>query len=942
MLHGHKPKSESHRLSNHDRSPAEQRTGYPPLKSTKPSEQPLPKGVRKSDQTNGQAKIGSLGMESRGQKRKAGRVKEPPARRRRKNVAITKDAIETMDTSYVRKTMHIPTQEDYPSLPVTVFEHPKQAIHDALQGPVAVISKVHEQISNGRIKRCLLSCVDLDIQDVIGEGISKVMSYTSYPVSYANVCQVHAETAAFSHFMAKLHELGKFQQIFEINKAVNGDFDAKVDVYNYAARFDCVPEFEVRTAVKKMYRSRKTVYEVEISMPEQNIKVTGKGIDYSSAERVASTMFKREAETFQIQQGTESFVVKDSAALTTNNAKSFFEYYKILHPKSRVDVELKDENGEMGRQIRGQVTIDGEPVGKGISMRASTKAKKKAEDLAYLTAALEVKNREPAMYPGFLKALKEGNGEILRPVPPIPMPVDDDCLLMMRNALIAARQAGLSDDAHDIVPDEASDATKRPTRRVLTESETIRRHWHLQTQYTAYLHDPRLEQVRKKRAELPMSQYKAKVLDLISNNLYSIVIGATGSGKTTQVPQILLDHAIANGVGGACNVVCTQPRRIAATSVARRVAEERAEPLQESVGYQVRFDTKLPHPGGGIVYCTTGVLLNQLQRNPDEVMDRTTHFVIDEVHERDILIDFLMIILKKVVAQRLADGKSVPKIVLMSATMDADLFASYFSSKVEDKEVRCPSIDVPGRTFPVTEKYLNNILEELKATYTSQDLQLLDSDRETREYLAVDRDFSKANPTYDDEKRADTVQPDDFVIDWKKERKVNADGEETTSFEKENGLVPHGLVATMIAHIAKTTDNGAILTFLPGLEEITAVDKLLRNVRPLGIDVSDKSKYQIYLLHSSLAAGQQEVFNDVPDGCRKIILATNIAETSITIPDVQYVVDTGKLREKQYDQARRITKLECTWVSKSNAKQRAGRAGRVQNGYYYALYYKSR
>lgn len=716
-----------------------------------------------------------------------------------------------------------------------------------------------------------------------------------------------------------------------------------IDIYNYAARFDCVPEVHVDTVKKpgsRGPRKGQRLIEVEVTMSEQSIKAKGRGPDMQKAEIAAALKFKEEAEEFQARQGTESFVIKDSSALTTGNAKAFFDFYKIQHPRFYIEVEVKaaEDMRYGGNPFRAQLLIDLVPVGKPVVMLT----KKKAEDLAYLTAALEVKNREPAIYPRFLQALKAGNGEILKPVPPIDMPVHEDSLLTMRQTLLDARRSGLPDEAEEAIPDEEDDSTRHFSRPKLSEGELIRKHWHLQQMYTAYLHDSRLEELRKKRSELPMNQYKAKVLELISQNPYSIIVGATGSGKTTQVPQILLEKAITNGTGGACNIICTQPRRIAATSVARRVAEERAEKLQETIGYHVRFDAKLPKPGGSVNYCTTGILLQQLQHSPDEILDRNSHIVIDEVHERDILIDFLLILLKKAVAQRLADGKSVPKIILMSATMDTDLFASYFSTKIDGENYECPSLSVPGRTFPVKEKYLDSIMGELRATYQNSELQLLSIDPQTKDYLAADREFTRANPSLASGEQSETVQPEDFVIDWKKERKVTAEGESVVLTEKEDALTPYGLVAMTIAHIAKTSTDGAILVFLPGLDEIVQVEKMLKTYRPLGFDVYDKSKYQLYMLHSSLPAGQQEVFGEVPQGCRKIILATNIAETSITIPDVQYVVDAGKLREKQYDQVSRITKLQCTWISKSNSKQRAGRAGRVQNGNYYALFSKAR
>lgn len=422
------------------------------------------------------------------------------------------------------------------------------------------------------------------------------------------------------------------------------------------------------------------------------------------------------------------------------------------------------------------------------------------------------------------------------------------------------------------------------------------------------------------------------------------------------MPQILLEKAIKEGNGAKCNIICTQPRRIAATSVAQRVAVERNEPLQKSVGYHVRFDSKLPQAGGSITYCTTGILLQQLRNSADEALEGVTHLVIDEVHERDILIDFLLIILKRVLKERKILGKPDVKVVLMSATMDTDLFSNYFQNRDEHGNlVPCPDLSVPGRTFPVKEVYLEDIKEVLQRTHHAQDLALL-RDQDTKEYLDVEQNVASASnaasrvasraPSRVPSRTAttrDNIEEDaaDATINWKQEIKVGSDGQVILSNEKQDAIVPAGLISTVVAHIAKTTEDGAMLVFLPGLEEIQAVEEMLRTKKPLGVNFKDESKFKLCLLHSSIP-NQNEVFDDVPAGCRKIILSTNIAETSVTIPDVKYVVDSGKMREKQYEQARRITQLVCTWISKSNSKQRAGRAGRVQNGNYWALFSRAR
>ena len=755
---------------------------------------------------------------------------------------------------------------------------------------------------------------------------------------YLTLNQRDAERAAYLHLVAKLHEQGTIESMRAPDKIDNQTMkeekDAVVDIYDYAAKYGCVPI--VSSAQGPKSRSGRTI-DVTIEMPEQNIRVQGRSRTFRMAQVVASLKFRKEAERYHSEQGTESLVVKDSTALSTSNIRAFYEFCRTENRFFKLRVETKRAED----YIIGQTFLDDNPIGNEVKVGN----KKKTEEVAELVAAVELTKRDPDLLPRFLGALKRGNGKILPLVPRIDMPLEDGTLTLMRETLSSARRAGLAavdDDPNDDVVDKLREY--RPSQRLQPAEIDIRSSLLLK-KYEEYLKRPDLELLRKARADLPMNQHAHEVLEIIGNNTYCIVIGATGSGKTTQVPQILLEDAVKRGEGGACNIICTQPRRIAASSVARRVADERAEPLQNSVGYHVRFDYKPPRNGGSINYCTTGILLQQLQHQPDDVLDAASHLIIDEVHERDILIDFLLIILKKVMAQRIKLGKSTPKVVLMSATMDADLFASYFKSVDSNSRLlECPTLSVPGRTFPVQEQYLETILASLDSKYGTDKLRSMYRDIPSKDYFTVEKDFVKNGPLAMSNGSVPKTGANENagIIDWKKERTLTKSGETVVSNESEDALVPHGLVGTTIAHITKTSDDGAILVFLPGLEEITKVEAILREQKPLGIDFTDLSNYQIIKLHSSIRDTQKTVFDPVPQGCRKIILGTNIAETSITIPDVKYVVDTGKIREKNYDQSSRITKLQCTWISKSNAKQRAGRAGRVQNGHYYALYTKSR
>ncbi|KAL8740859.1 MAG: hypothetical protein Q9190_006483 [Brigantiaea leucoxantha] len=751
--------------------------------------------------------------------------------------------------------------------------------------------------------------------------------------------------------VVKLYENGYLNKLTEkevdtIDREVlESEKNAKVDIYNYAAHFDSIPEMRTRTYNSFRWR-RKKIYEVMVKLPEQGIEGSGRGRDERSAEIAAALRFKEAAEKYQSEHGTKSLIIKDSTALTTETVRKFLEFYAKLR---REKVELRhlkdvDENPtqKSGNTQRAQAFIDSKPIGQAISAFS----KKIAEDLALLTAALQLKKKDPSLYPRFVETLRAGLGNILTKVNPVNLSIDSNNLVVMRETLLDARKNGLLDHVSDIGPEaEGLDSRRAHFGTGLTPAELEARNVQLQRAFGRYLSNPLIADLKQKKSELPINQYSAKVLDLVNKNQYSIVVGATGSGKTTQIPQIIIEDAISQGNGARSNVICTQPRRLAAISIAERVAQERAEMLQDTIGYHVRFDKRRPRDGGSITYCTTGVLLQQLRSSPDEVMDFVSHLVIDEVHERDMTIDFLLVTLKKCIASRLTQGKSIPKIVMMSATMNTELFASYFRQASDEEEaVDCPTLSIPGRTFPVKEKYLDEIFNEIQSHHSQDSLLFMRSDPKTRQYFKTEDEFRQQKPIHLPPMAGSgkaEASAECSAIDWKKQRPISSEDNYGLLNEKEDAIVPFGLVAITVAHIAKTTQDGAILVFLPGLREIVNVQELLLQ-NPLGVDFGDTSKFKLHMLHSSLPGSQPEIFGQVPRGCRKIILATNIAETSITIPDIQYVIDTGKVRLNTYDSLRRITSLDVTWISKSNSKQRSGRAGRVQDGNYYALFSKER
>lgn len=431
--------------------------------------------------------------------------------------------------------------------------------------------------------------------------------------------------------------------------------------------------------------------------------------------------------------------------------------------------------------------------------------------------------------------------------------------------------------------------------------------------------NPELQQMRAIRQNLPVFTCAQEVLSHIASNDVTICMAATGSGKTTQIPQMLLDEHIRRGEGSTCNIICTQPRRLAAISVADRVAKERGEKLGDSVGYQVRFEAQPPKPHGSITFCTIGIFLKRMQSaldGHDAGLDGVTHVVVDEVHERDVDTDLLLVVLKRLMAERKARGKPL-KVVLMSATINPTLFQTYFS---DHQGQPAKVVEVPGRSFPVQKFYMDDFVPQLvKGRY-----KWIFNDESVIKYVVKELGPPVAaslgiRPRYDSRSSPSQTQDDDLDL-------------------------PYPLIAATISHVLESTDDGHVLVFCPGWDEIKAVEKqLLDPKQPFAFNFSDSSKFSIHLLHSTIPlAEQQVIFEPPPRGVRRVILATNIAETSVTIPDVVFVVDAARVKELRFDPERHMSSLVSAWVGSSNLNQRAGRAGRHRSGEYFGILGKTR
>ncbi|KAM7478823.1 hypothetical protein LguiA_027036 [Lonicera macranthoides] len=441
------------------------------------------------------------------------------------------------------------------------------------------------------------------------------------------------------------------------------------------------------------------------------------------------------------------------------------------------------------------------------------------------------------------------------------------------------------------------------------------------------------KEMLQSRASLPIAALKGDILRLVMENNVLVVCGETGCGKTTQVPQFILDEIIDAGQGGHCNIICTQPRRIAAISVAERVADERCETSPGShdslVGYQVRLDSAR-NERTKLLFCTTGILLRKIAG--DKTLADVTHVIVDEVHERSLLGDFLLIVLKNLIEKQSAHGTPKLKVILMSATVDSELFSRYFGN--------CPVITAQGRTHPVSTYFLEDIHESMNYRLASDSPASIRHDTFPQKSAPVTNHRGKKNLVtsgWGDE----SLLSEDVINPFYIPSNYQAYSEQTRQNLKRlnEDVIDYDLLEDLVCHIDETYPEGGILVFLPGVAEINMLyDKLVASYRFGGL-----SAEWILPLHSSVAsADQKKAFLRPPDNIRKVIIATNIAETSITIDDVVYVVDCGKHKENRYNPQKKLTSMVEDWISQANAKQRRGRAGRVKPGNCFCLYTRHR
>ncbi|XAR72299.1 RNA helicase [Bertholletia excelsa] len=447
-----------------------------------------------------------------------------------------------------------------------------------------------------------------------------------------------------------------------------------------------------------------------------------------------------------------------------------------------------------------------------------------------------------------------------------------------------------------------------PQSKAAMENIIWRRGMQMRSQQQAWQESPEGRKMLEFRRSLPAYKEKDALLMAIAQNQVVIVSGETGCGKTTQIPQFILESEVQSVRGALCSITCTQPRRISAMSVSERVAAERGENLGETVGYKVRLEG-MKGRDTHLLFCTTGILLRRLL--VDRNLKGVTHVIVDEIHERGMNEDFLLIVLKELLPRR-----PELRLILMSATLDAELFSSYFGG--------APVVHIPGFTYPVRTYFLEDILEMTGYKLTPYN-QIDDYGQEKMWRM------NKQAPRKRKSQIASAVEDALRAADFKD---FGPETRESLACWNPD-CIGFNLIEYLLCNICEKEVPGAVLVFMTGWDDISSLkDKLLSN--PI---LGDTSRVLLLACHGAMASTEQRLIFDVPeDGVRKIVLATNIAETSITINDVVFVIDCGKAKETSYDALNNIPCLLPSWVSKVSAQQRRGRAGRVQAGECYHLY----
>ncbi|XP_008555927.1 putative ATP-dependent RNA helicase DHX57 [Microplitis demolitor] len=487
----------------------------------------------------------------------------------------------------------------------------------------------------------------------------------------------------------------------------------------------------------------------------------------------------------------------------------------------------------------------------------------------------------------------------------------------------------LPDDETGLSTHHQKGTVSKQSKNKLSEEEVVEQDNTICKRFMNKNKNQRFRKIIESRQKLPAWNMMTDVIETVDNNQVTIISGETGCGKSTQVPQFMLDDWIVNRRDSKSHaeIICTQPRRISAIGVAERVAFERDEKIGNTVGYQIRLESKISS-WTRLTFCTTGILLQRMSSDP--TLKSVTHVIVDEVHERSAESDFLLMLLRQILPKR-----PDLKIILMSATLKAETFSSYFNGT--------PILEIPGRTFPVEQIFLEDVLDRC-------DFVLEENSKYTRKIRGGWEDLEMELETADVDALAgnppqNSIADENLRLSQLVGRYPGYSNQVYKNlYVMDHDKINYDLIEKVLEWIVDGDHDyprkGSILVFLPGIAEISATKDVITDNKILS---PRSGNFVVVPLHSMLTSEEQAmVFQKPKNGARKIVLSTNIAETSVTIDDCVFVVDTGKMKETRFNSNTNMASLEACWVSRANAMQRKGRAGRVMSGVCIHLYTSNR
>ncbi|KAF2396182.1 hypothetical protein EJ06DRAFT_246832 [Trichodelitschia bisporula] len=600
------------------------------------------------------------------------------------------------------RTPNYPARESYPALPSELFQKPldvenAQKIAEWFSREIALLP-TEEQVHrpHGPLWRHKLVAQWGDTEfRAIGEDASKE----------------HAQAAALMHLILQLHSHNLLSRLRLSDSRVHAGPEllgqltlqerfSKLHVYNYAARFGLLPQVSY-------YRARNSGvgFTWTIALPEHDILATASAREMNDAELLACIKFKREAEARWQRLGLPALQLSDGISVGLHNAAKLIGYWESL--QGGVTIKFKATRlyakfesklprwrvSPIWRKERLSIPLD-------CDVGSATLGQAKC--IAEIITAVALTQMNPDLLERFEAALQVNGGNLPIRAPPIKLVIPDGGV-SLQNAVemleashllhMDVTELGGYDEPRVDVPLHENSILFAINMREFMH--TTQRSAQSRSEELLLRHIP--AQNSGRRRTLPVNRFQDEILALVEENPISIITGSTGSGKSTQIPQIILEDAIRRGRGASCNIICTQPRRIAAASLAQHVADERGEALGEVVGYHVGGESAECHYGGSITYCTAEILVLQLELGLEQVLNGVSHIIVDEVHERDQPTERLLATLRMAFAYHMSQGKPVPRLILMTATLDIDLFERYYQQRLPDGSLANPAtLQVPG------------------------------------------------------------------------------------------------------------------------------------------------------------------------------------------------------------------------------------------------------